>query len=149
MSDSDSTTFLQQITRLIHQYCQEHAGLQDEESIESAKMIFELIHDSMVELGKSYPRTMAESFSARNAPSKIRDTLEMKRPTTRMIFDTLRMIVLGLYLGTRKLNQEEYEKTPFAKQIPGPLMGYNFRELADAAEILYLERSQLRWAWSE
>ncbi len=139
MSDPESNEFLQQITKLIHLWCKEHYNSQDEESIEAVKMIFILMADILTGIAKSYPKDLAESYYVRMAPTKINETLELKRPTPRMIFDALRIIVVALHVGSRKISQEEYDESSFAKQMPSAVMGFNFRELADAAEILNKE----------
>ncbi len=139
MSEPDSNEFLQRITKLIQWYCKEHAGSSEEESLEASKMIFTIMGDVVKGLVELYPKDLAEYQYLRLIATRVPEALEFKRPSPRMIFDALRGIVVALFVGTRKLTQEEFDESPFAQQLPSPVMGFNYRELADAAEILHNE----------
>jgi hypothetical protein len=139
MSEPDTNEFLQRISNIIYLYCKEHAGSKDTESVEAMKTVFTIMEEITEALKESYPQELAQSHYVRATPRIIRETLELKRPTPRMIHDTLKAIVVSLYVGSRKMTEEDFEESEFARRLPRMM---NFVELKNAAEILHDEASQ-------
>ncbi|MBD3157520.1 MAG: hypothetical protein GF309_01915 [Candidatus Lokiarchaeota archaeon] len=136
MSEESSEIFLPRITELIHIYCKKHAGSISEESIEEFKMIMQILQDDIEAITDSYPRESAQFFQIRSTPSKIEQALDMNRPTKRMIYNTLRSVMIALYVGGKKQSQEEYDQSEFAELEPGTRM-VGFKALANLAELLH------------
>jgi hypothetical protein len=136
MNEESSEIFLPRITELIHIYCRERAGSISEESIKEFKMIMQILQDDIEAITDSYPRESAQFFQIRSTPSKIEQALDMNRPTKRMIYNTLRSVMIALYLGGKKQSQEEYDQSEFAELEPGIRM-VGFKALANLAELLH------------
>lgn len=136
MSEPDSNEFLQRMSNIIFLYCKEHASSKDKQSVEAIKTVFTIMEEIAEVMKESYPEDLAEVHYVRSTLRIIKDAMQLKRPTPRMIHDTLKAIVVSLYLGSRRMSQKEYDESEFKRKLPRM---FNFIELRNAAEILHDE----------